>query len=364
MKKSIYFFIGTSAELIKIAPVIKELKKRKIAFKLIASGQNRINFEDLIGYIGQIKPYIQFTEKKNKASPFHFMLWSIITLIVSLFKLNKEFKGLDKNNCYFIIHGDTVSSSIGAVIASFYNLKLVYIESGDMSFNLLEPFPEEICRNINIRLADILFPPNSWAENNVKWVRGVKINTKNNTLIESFKWAMKTQLVTGNIKKFKKYYILIMHRQENVIFQKNKSKQILEFVVKNASSKLNCVLLNHPLTVNIINSLNLSSSKFNDKIKITPRIPYPDFMKLMKSADFIATDGATNQLESYLANKPCLVLRNRTEQIEGLGENVVIAKGNKKIIKKFFRDYKKLTSKPPNMRVSPSKIIVDYLINH
>ena len=37
-EKSIYFFIGTTAELIKLAPVIKELKKRKDAAELYLQG--------------------------------------------------------------------------------------------------------------------------------------------------------------------------------------------------------------------------------------------------------------------------------------------------------------------------------------
>lgn len=241
--KQIYFFLGTSAELIKLAPIIRELQVRKIKYKVISSGQNRINFEDLTGLIGLIKPDIAFKEKINRSSVFHFLFWTVKTLLISAVLLRKEFRGFKKRDLYFVIHGDTVSSSVGALIAKLYRIKLVHVESGDLSSNLFEPFPEEICRNINIRLADILFSPNKWAMGNLKDVRGVKINTQQNTLLESFVWAIKRKLIKKNLLKNKKYYILIMHRQENVIFKKDWSRKTLEFIVKNADPNLDCLVL-------------------------------------------------------------------------------------------------------------------------
>lgn len=362
-KKNIYFFIGTTAELIKTAPVMRELEKRGQKYKLISSGQNKIRFEDLNGFIKKKYPDIILPEKKNKSSTYHFLFWAFRTVFQSMISLRKEFNDIDKKNAYMIIHGDTVTSSIGAIIGKFFGLKIVLIECGDLSFNLLEPFPEEICRNINLRLADTLFPPNQWAANNLKAAHGVIINTKQNTLIESFLWAKKEKIINKNITKINKYYLLIMHRQEHVIFRKDWSKKILEFVIKNSNKNLTCILINHPLTISIINGLNLTSKNVNKiKMKIISQVPYTDFMKLMKKAEYIASDSAFNQLEAYLMGKPFLALRDRTEQIEGLNKNVVICKSNNKILKKFLSNYKNYQTNPVTTNVKPSKIIVDYLL--
>lgn len=363
-KRHIYFFLGTTAELIKVASIIKELKKRKIIFKIITSGQNSIFFDDLRSFTENTHPDISFKEKVNKSSVLHFFIWAVRTFFSALFILSKEFKGLNKNNSYLIIQGDTISSTMGAFIGRVFNLKLVHIESGDLSFNLFEPFPEEICRRININLSDILFSPNEWAKKNVVKKKCIKINTYHNTLVESFLWArsIKSKI---NIKKFKKYYILFMRRQEHVIFRKNWSKKILETVITYANPNLNCLLVSNSLVVNILESLKFNSHiKNNRKIELIPPLPYPDFMKLMSGAEFIATDGCTNQLESYLLGKPCLVLRNLTEQIEGLGENVVICKGNQKIIHNFLLHYKKYKTKPFIAKHKPSKIIVNFLMKY
>ena len=87
-------------------------------------------------------------------------------------------------------------------------------------------------------------------------------------------------------------------------------------------------------------------------------------MKLMENAEFIATDGCTNQEEAYYMGVPLLALRNHTERIEGLGENIVISKSKKTVIKNFLKNYKKYKRKAVNYKTRPSKIIVDFLTSN
>ena len=62
MRKKIYFFIGTTAELIKLSPVIRELEKRKIKFKIITSGQTDVNFAEVKDLIKKTNPDIVLPE--------------------------------------------------------------------------------------------------------------------------------------------------------------------------------------------------------------------------------------------------------------------------------------------------------------
>lgn len=172
-KRKIYFFIGTTTELVRISPILKELKKRHLKYKIISSGQNQIKTQQLADYLGPIKIDIAFPNKKNKSSAIRFLFWSIKLFFVALIKLRTEFKGLNKQNSHFVIFGDPVSTSIGAIIAKIYGLNLIHLESGDLSFDLKEPFPEEICRHINIHLADALFPPSDWAMDNLAKIPGL-----------------------------------------------------------------------------------------------------------------------------------------------------------------------------------------------
>src|SRR5258708_9979202 len=223
----IYCFIGTTTELIKLSPIIQELEKRKIKFKVITSGQTKVNFDELSLIIKKRKADISLGDKQDRSSVTKFSLWSLLAFFKA-FSLRKEFKK-DKigKNTYFIVHGDPVSSLIGAITAKIYGLKLVHIESGLRSFNYLEPFPEEICRVLISNMTDIHFCPNEWSIDNLSHEKGEKINTFQNTLIESYwKVASNKKLYEKelNLGK-KKYFVLIGHRQEHVIFGNEKREK-------------------------------------------------------------------------------------------------------------------------------------------
>lgn len=365
INKNFYFFIGTTAEFIKLAPIIKTFKKRNIKFKIIASGQNQIDFQELRNYTGHIDAHINFPKKTAKSSIIGFFIWTIKTFFLALSTFRHEVNTGNQKKSYLLIHGDTISSLVGAVAGKICGFKIVQIEAGLRSFNLLEPFPEEICRLIITKIADILFAPNNWAVKNLHNALGQKIDTKQNTLIESCFWAINKNTDNDYIKRFKNYYILFIHRQEHIYFNQNWTRDIINTIINKAPKKLNCVLVMHALTSRILTSGEIDQlSRVRNKFITLPKLPYIDFINLVKHAEFIATDSCTNQEEASYLGVPYLGLRNLTERIEGLQQNVVISKGNKQVINNFLRNYKKYKRKPLTTKKRPSEIIVNYLTTH
>ncbi len=360
--KIFYFFFGTTAELIRIASIVKELKKRNISYKLIDSGQTNVRYKEVKEYLGRIKPDIAFKQKASSYGLRFFSIWAIRTFFSSFFIFGKEFHKYDRKDIILVIYGDPITTSIGAIVAKFFNVKIAHIESGDLTFNLLEPFPEEICRNINIRTSDILFAPSAWALNNLKDIKKLKYNTYYNTLADVFWWFINRKSTKEKvlIPKNTKYYLLIMHRQEHVFFGKEWTKNTLKYVIENSDPYLTCILFNHPLTVRIIQTLNFPQDK---NIVIIPPVSYVNFLKLMKNCEYIATDGATNQYEAYLLGKPCVLLRNRTEQQEGLGKNILLYENNKEKLFYFLNNYKEFVRNKVTPKIEVSKIILDRLLS-
>ena len=359
MTKKIYFFIGTTAELIKLFPVIRELEQRKVEFKIVTSGQTSVNFNEVSGWIKTTKPDIVLPQKVNQSSMFFFLIWIIKTFLKAPFLLSKEFRNVDKSNSLFIVHGDTVSSLIGALVARLYRLKVVHIESGLRSFNFSEPFPEEISRFIISKFADVHFCPNKWSLNNLRLLAGQKINTFQNTFIESY---MMASMKSSNFQKKRigkgKYFVFVLHRQEHVVFKKKESRRLMEFVIDNAPSDLSCVFIKHATNSKLLGSLSKKKTIFQS------RLAYTDFVHLLKGAEFLVTDGGGNQEEAYYMGLPCLLLRNHTERVEGLGENVVLSRNNKKTIESFLKHYRSFRRKEVRMKIRPSEIIIDYLLRN
>lgn len=359
-------FIGTTAELIKLVPVIGEFNKRKISYTIIASGQNDIHFEEFATVIGKPKIIYAVTPKGKESSLILFSMWAIRTFFSLLKGMRGYFVGLDKLNSLFLVHGDTVSSLMGSLVAKAYGLKLVHIESGLRSFNFFEPFPEEACRYIISRLADIHFCPNAWAVNNLKSAKGKIVNTYQNTLIETFWSAIKTKSHHPLIRQLqtqkKRYFVLVVHRQEHVLFGKWKTAETLQYLLSRAPTNLLCIFLVHDLSVDFIHALGqtIPQEIVGNMVRVA-RLPYGDFMQLLKGSEFMITDGGSNQEEMYYMGKPCLLLRNHTERVEGLRHNVVLSRSKKESIAYFLKNYRRYKKDPIFIDKTPSKIITDYL---
>ncbi len=364
MKSSIYFFVGTTAELLKIFPVMREFERRKIKFKIITSGQTSVNFAEISPWVKKKEPDIVLPKKSNQSSMLFFLIWTVKTLFTAPWILSKEFSKIDKTSSFMIVHGDTVSSLLGTVIAKLFKLKVVHIESGLRSFNFLEPFPEELTRSIISKFADIHFCPNEWSLKNLNPTKGVKVNTFQNTFIESYYLASERRGKISNTELVKgKYFVFILHRQEHVIFNQEGSRKLMEFILDTTPPNLKCIFIKHSTTRSFLKSLNQVLLKKNKgRIVFLPRLGYTDFVHLLSGSEFLISDGGGNQEEAYYMGLPCLVLRDHTERIEGLGENAVLAKSQMNTVSTFISKYKSFRRARPKVEVQPSKIIVDFLV--
>lgn len=367
-KRIYYFFIGTEAELIKLFPVLQRFSKESIRYKIILTGQNNLENSLFFKFLKDKKPEIILSKKNIKQTPIGLLYWFTTTLLKGIKDLKKEFSDKKKSDLFLIIHGDTVTTVMGALIGKLYGLRIVHIEAGLRSFNVFQPFPEEIDRLIASRLSDIHFCPNEWSVKNLNKKNGLIINTFNNTLIDSLQFALRRKGSDlpeefKNFIKKRKYFIFILHRQENLLNQ----KLVLHLInlVSKMANNVPCYFVIHKPTELILDKYNIVDKINNNKnIYMSSKLPYFSFVKLLKNSEFIITDGGSNQEEAYYFGKPCLILRSHTERTEGLGENVILSKNNQEIIDRFFSKYKTYKRKPIYSKVSPSKIIFSNLINY
>lgn len=356
MKNKIHIVIGTKAQLIKMAPIMLELKKQKIPYNFIFTGQHQLTIDQLRKNFDIKKPDIILHKGKDITGIFQAVFW-IFKILFKTFTQKTKILGKTKKNDILLTHGDTFSTILGALIGKIAKIKVAHIESGLRSFNLFSPFPEELNRLITFKLSDIFFCPGIWAKNNLKKYKGIKINTKYNTLFDALHLAIKNKVKIAFPNK--KYAIVSIHRFEN-IFKKEKFKNIIKLLNKISESQQLLFILHEPT------KKQLKKFKFNNllnkkNIKICPRHDYFEFIKLINKSEFVITDGGSNQEECFYMGKPCLLMRETTERKEGLKKNVVISKFNEKVILNFVKNYKKYKIATDTNKNSPSKIIVNFL---
>ena len=91
-----------------------------------------------------------------------------------------------------VVHGDTPTALVGALMAKRAGLALAHVEAGLRTHRWLHPFPEEIIRVAVDRLADLLFAPDDTAaaELRTRRVRGRIITGSCNTVSDALRAAL------------------------------------------------------------------------------------------------------------------------------------------------------------------------------
>lgn len=355
----IHFVIGTRAQLFKMTPIMLECQERGLRWRWIYAAQHKDTFKQTLDFFGLPEPDYTVVNWDTEAKTMGKMWYWFLRMLLKIPKSKAILGGYTGKKHIVLTHGDTTTTFLGAIYAKVTRTKVMHVESGLRSFNLFNPFPEEINRLITFRLSDYYACPGEWAMGNVQKFRGVKINTIENTQIDVLQYGLKN-IKKADIKLPKeKYVVLSSHRYENV-FKKERFEKIIQ-AAEIAASKYTVLMPQHPVTKEQIDKLGFRERlESNNNIKLLPRLEYQNYLKVISGAEFVMTDGGGNQEELYHLGKPTLILRDETERQEGLGITAVISKLDTKIITEFVNGgYKKYQQKPTTLKVSPTKIIVD-----
>lgn len=362
-KNTCYFFIGTEAELIKVFPIIIECQNRNIICHIIASGQNDLKKSRILQFINLNGKFIELSDEKNiKKSAVGLLTWFVRTRNRALNIIKQAFDVEELKGKALIVHGDTVSTFMGAMIGKQLKMKVCHVEAGLRSHQLFSPFPEEIDRVLTSRIARVHFAPGKGAVNNLKKAKGQVVDTVFNTILDSLKISHELPIVTNGLKEIiqEDYFVLVMHRQENLL-NKDFVKQVIEQVEQLAQER-KCVFILHEITKNTLREMGLMEKmNSNSNFILLPRVDYFDFMKLLNASKFVITDGGSNQEELHYMGKPCLIMRKTTERTEGINQNAIMYQGNLDRILIFGNDFEKYKIPSVVADNSPSSIIANLL---
>jgi UDP-N-acetylglucosamine 2-epimerase (non-hydrolysing) len=310
---SFLFILGTRPEVIKLAPVILECRKRpSIAIEVIHTGQHKELAGEMFSHFG-IEPDHNLEVMQPNQSLFQLSA-RIIT------GLEKIITG--KKYDMVFVQGDTTSVFLGALCAFYSRIPVAHVEAGLRTADRYSPFPEEINRRLAGTLATLHFPPTERARQMLidENVAKENIFTTGNTVIDALEWSInKPHQLSAELEDFftedRKTILVTTHRRENFggphrevfsallrIVNKFKDTQILFPIHPNPNVRNEAYqLLNqHP------------------RIKLISPLGYLDFINVMKRSHIILTDSGGVQEEAPSLNKPVLILRESTERPEGI----------------------------------------------
>jgi len=208
---SIVVVVGTRPEIIKMAPVVKELEKRGIDFIFIHTGQHydyemsKIFLEEL----GLPKPNESFVlENSNPAARIGEMM----------IKLEKALERYRKPKI-MLIQGDTNSMLAAGLTALKLGIRVGHVEAGLRSYDWR--MPEEHNRRMIDHVSHYLFSPTEIAKKNLleENVWG-EVFVTGNTVIDAVDiYFNKVKEVEDKVLqqlRFEEYVLVTFHRAENV----------------------------------------------------------------------------------------------------------------------------------------------------
>jgi UDP-N-acetylglucosamine 2-epimerase (non-hydrolysing) len=352
------FIVGTAAELIKLYPVMCAAMDRGVQVRVVSTGQARENFlmqyRDF-GLPGEILEYLVPSEGDLKRTS-KALRWFLRALFVS--RKQACAKLLNGERAVAVVHGDTLSTLIGAVVARRLGLEVAHIEAGLRSPRLWDPFPEEITRRWVSRLSDYHFAPSAEAEANLTraGVKGLVVNTQGNTLMDAVRLATTGQHAVPT----EPYAMCNLHRFEN-LNSPERWKTLIETTLM-AAQKVKIIFILHPQTRHRLET-DPENWKALEKsgVILRDRLSFSGFLTLLKSAEFLISDGGSNQEECSYIGKPCLLMREATERHEGLDGPCILSRFDPHVIKNFIANWTHYRAPMSKESSSPSQIILEAL---
>jgi UDP-N-acetylglucosamine 2-epimerase (non-hydrolysing) len=356
----IHLVLGTKAQLIKMVPIMVELQERGIPYNFIFTGQHQTDFHEILQEFGVKPPDAALASGGDVVTLPGMAAWFSRNMI-TLSSVSKDYFRNDRNGVV-LIHGDTASTLMGAIMARSAGLQLAHVEAGLCSFNWLLPFPEELIRRIAFRLSHILFCPGQWAFENVRSMKNkTLVDIGSNTLLDSLRLALDRTEDPDHIPPHEPYALASIHRYEN-IFIDSVFERILH-LVEIAAEKLKVLFILHPVTrTRLTKSNKLARLASHPNIELRPRYGYIHFINLLKHSEFLISDGGSNQEETFYLGMPCILMRRVTERLEGLGMNVVLSRYDEREFRSFLESYSSLRRPSLEFTSSPSKTIVSSLL--
>ena len=214
--------LGTRAQLIKMAPLIKRMEEKGWHINLFHTGQHIQNIQETCAEFGINSVWQPLYVGAEVNTIPQALKWFSQLFFKALFKPESLLTKSTGQQDIVLVHGDTFSTVLGAFIGKRAQIPVAHIESGLRSFNIWHPFPEELSRLITFRLTDWSLCPGSWACDNLRHYPAIKtINTGHNTLLDTLRLAQKINQQTAKPIRNKPYAVCSIHRFENIYHQKN-----------------------------------------------------------------------------------------------------------------------------------------------
>ncbi len=301
---------GTRPEAIKMAPLVKELKKRKeVKCIVCVTAQHRQMLDQVLKTFEIVPDYdLDIMQQGQTLSDITARVLAGLESVIQKVKPN-----------IILVHGDTTTTFAGALAAYYNQVDIGHVEAGLRTWNKYSPYPEEMNRQMVGVLADMHFAPTENSKNSLlkEGKKPENIYVTGNTAIDALATTVKDTYSNPVLDwaKDSRLILITAHRRENLGEPMRGMFRAIRRIVEEYPD----VKAVYPVHLNPkVREVAKDVLGNNEKIKLIDPLEVVDFHNFIANSYLILTDSGGIQEEAPSLGKPVLVLRDTTERPEGI----------------------------------------------
>jgi UDP-N-acetylglucosamine 2-epimerase (non-hydrolysing) len=313
-KLRVLVILGTRPEAIKLAPVIKELRRYPglIATRVCVTGQHREMLDQTL-QLFDVAPDVDLDVMRERQTP---------SQVAALVLIRLESVLLVERPDWVLVQGDTTTVMAAAIAAYYRGIKIAHVEAGLRSHDKCNPFPEEMNRVITDHLSDLHFAPTLRARDNLlrEGISEETILVTGNTVIDALldifnrSWRPGPESPLSAIPFDRRLILVTAHRRENFgVPLRRVCAALREIAVRDGVHIVYPVHMNPNVWQPVHEMLTGVPG-----ITLLPPLDYQSLIYVMKRSYLILTDSGGIQEEAPSLGVPVLVLRKVTERPEAV----------------------------------------------
>lgn len=323
----LFIVFGTRPEVIKLAPVIKELQKYPDRFicRLCVTAQHRQMLDQFLDLFGITPDYDLNIMQEDQN--LDYIISSVLDRVGEILK--------NERPDYLLVQGDTTTAMAASLAAFYRKVKIVHVEAGLRTWDIMRPYPEEANRKIIDAVSDLHFCHTEQARQNLleEGVDEKGIVVTGNTVIDALldvahrEVDPKKDILESLPLDSKRIILLTAHRRENF----GRPLEDICSAVKEIAERFPDIYIIYPVHLNPRVRGPVRSILGGVKnILLTEPLDYEAFVHVVKKAYLILTDSGGLQEEAPSLGKPVLVLRDVSERQEGIASGALRLAGTRR----------------------------------
>ncbi|HEV7122511.1 MAG TPA: UDP-N-acetylglucosamine 2-epimerase (non-hydrolyzing) [Rhodanobacter sp.] len=334
-KKHILCIVGTRPEGIKMAPLIRALKREPWArVTVLATAQHRDLLDQVLALF-DIQPDVDLDIMRANQTLPELTARLITALDVKFGQLTPD---------VVLAQGDTTTVMTAALVAFYRRVAFGHVEAGLRTHDLDNPFPEEMNRLVAGHLARWHFVPTERSRKNLlrEGISDEDIHVTGNTVIDSLlEVAAKDWPLDIPLDPQRRLVLVTAHRRENF----GEPLQAVCRAIRVLADRYEDIEVLYPVHPNP-NVSAVAHELLGDhpRVRLCQPLDYAPFVEVQKRAFLILTDSGGVQEEAPALGKPVLVMRTETERPEAVDEGVVRLVGTDEAI--IVREASRLLDDP------------------